>query len=77
MKALVGIAVVAVVAFFFLVPAFYWFTAGSPLVTLHPTLIYTAYRSLGCTYLGYGDAYYTNQGLVFSCQAPPLPRWLV
>jgi hypothetical protein len=75
-KALVGIAVFAVVvmAAFFLVPAFYWFTGYSPELSSHSTPIYTAYRSLGCMYLGHGDAYYTAQGLMFSCDFPVIPR---
>ena len=86
-KAFVGIAVIAVVAFVFLAPAFYWFTAYSPLVSSQPTPIFEAYRSLGCMFFGYGDAYYTAsvtfstngqsmqnmQGLVFTCQSPILP----
>jgi len=88
-KAFVGVAVVAAVAFTFLAPSFYWFTAYSPIVSLSapPTPIFKAYRSLGCMFFGYGDAYYTAsvtfstngqsmqnmQGLVFTCQPPILP----
>jgi len=85
-KAFVGVAVVAVVAFVFLAPAFYWFTAYSPFVAGPVTPIFEAYRSLGCMLFGYGDAYYTASvtfdinghfqsmgGLVFTCQSPILP----
>jgi len=86
-KAFVGVTVVAVAAFVFLAPDFYWFTAYSPIASSQPTPIFTAYRSLGCVFFGYGDAYYTAnvtfstngqsmqtiQGLVFTCQSPILP----
>ena len=69
--ALVGIAVVVGAAFFFLAPAFCWFTVGSPSIGGPP--LFTAYRSLGCTYLGVGVAYYTTQGPVFSCALSEAP----
>ena len=86
-KAIVaGVVIVGFVAFFFLAPTFYWFTADSPIITLNgnPQPIFTAYRSLGCEFLGFGDAYYTASvtfspsgqsmgGVVFSCAAPLLP----
>jgi hypothetical protein len=85
-KALAEGAAVAVVAFVFLVPAFYWFTAYHAFAWPTRIPIFTAYRSLGCVLFGFGDAYYTGdatfstngqsqttQGLVFTCQYPILP----
>jgi hypothetical protein len=63
MKALIGVAAVAVVAFIFLAPAFYWFTQDNPSggsIAVGHQPLYTAYRSLGCMVFGYGDAYYTG-----------------
>jgi len=70
-KAALGIVPVVVVAFFFLIPAFYWFTQFSPAAVLNqpPTPIYKAYRSLGCMVLGYGDAYYPIS-VTFSINKP-------
>lgn len=84
-KVALGIGIVGVVAFFFLVPAFYWFTAYSPVVSVNRAPIFVAYRSLGCQLLGFGDEYFTAgvtlslnpmhsaAGLVFSCNPPILP----
>lgn len=83
-KAIVaGVAVGGFAAFFFLAPVFYWFTAYGPAIRLSegPIPAFTAYRSLGCEFLGYGDSYstpfYENgqnvEGLAFSCASPPVP----
>ena len=88
-KAVTGAAIIALsIGFAFLVPVFYWFTGISPSHELggSSTPIYTAYRSLGCEFLGFGDEYFgapvtiapigtptygaTTNGIVFSCAAP-------
>ena len=83
-KAIVaGVVTVGFVAFFFLAPVFYWFTASGPIITPNGnrTTYYIAYRSLGCEYLGLGDTYYAAgatpvsggssiYGVMFTCTAP-------
>lgn len=84
--AILGVPVALVTAFLLFVPAFYWFAAYGPEMSVKPTVIFTAYRSLGCRFLGFGDEYFTGlvtlssspyvpaSGLVFSCKSPVLPR---
>jgi hypothetical protein len=47
---------VIAVVFFFLVPAFYWFSEPSAIV-YYDTSLYV-YRSLGCATIGIGTTYY-------------------
>jgi hypothetical protein len=96
-KVIIGGAIIfGIAALFFLAPAFYWFTeygpAESPPLSdvSKPPPIFTAYRSLGCEFLGFGDEYFTAgvtiapvgqptygttaEGTVFSCATPDIPQ---
>ena len=67
--ALAGIAVVVVVAFFFLAPIAFWYNSGSPMAGQIVSL--PVYRSLGCATLGMGVLYSPSWfGFMFGCQAP-------
>ncbi len=83
---IVGLAFVAVVAFFFLAPVFFWFNAYNPLAQVvgvpqptTPSPLFSVYRSLGCMTLGlgytlrYGPAY-PQFDLRFTCEAGPIPQ---
>ena len=88
-KVLVGISIIAVVAFIFLVPVFFsGINYGPTIITGGP--VYTTYQSLSCKYLGIGDTYINpgptfsayshswapmNQGMVFSCTDGPFLGW--
>jgi len=76
-KALVGVAAVAVVAFIFLAPVIYWYTAYSPLVG-SPKPIYSEYRSLGCMVFGTGTTVlvggYDMPRFQLNCYEPPMPQ---
>jgi hypothetical protein len=96
-KVIVGGAIIlGIAAFTFLAPAFYWFKEYSPAEfppfndEPNPPPIFTAYRSLGCEFLGFGDEYFTAgvtiapvgqptygataKGVVFSCATPDIPQ---
>lgn len=92
-KVVVCGAFVIGLAAFFLAPAFYWFTAYSPAAyageSTPPPVLFKAYRSLGCEFLGFGDEYFTApvtiapvgtptygataKGIVLSCASPDIP----
>ena len=70
MAAIAAIVVVASLAFFFLAPVVYWFSAGPEYQAYpHPSLERTpVYRSLSCVTVGVGDIYGPGWfGLAFGC----------
>jgi hypothetical protein len=72
-KVVVAIAVVVVLAFFFLAPVALWLNLGSPIAG--QTMSVPVYRSLGCATVGIGDLYApTWSGFSFGCKIPvPIP----
>ena len=80
----IGLAIVAVVAFFFFVPVFYWATVRyDNMLTLQEVGSSTEYRSLGCMTIGFGTTYFDGtywsagygggtgtDGFQFSCWGP-------
>jgi hypothetical protein len=70
-KAIVGVVVIGLVAFFFLAPIVYWFSFVPILPQQNPPH-FDVYRSLGCVTIGWGDIYFGQglQGLQLTCIQP-------
>jgi hypothetical protein len=69
-KAIVGLAVVVAVTFFFFVPVFYWFTFGPGVWYTQSPPHWNVYGSLGCITLGWGDIWSSQNGLQLNCEVP-------
>jgi hypothetical protein len=73
-KALLGVAIVVAVAFFFFAPVVYSPTEVYVGVSLQPSAIYPNWHSLSCWAFGIGTYYgswYENGSYQFGCQPPP------
>jgi hypothetical protein len=66
--AIAAVVSVALIAFFFFAPVFYWFAFSTVSFLPHQPV----YRSLGCATVGFGDVYSPGYGgFIFGCALPP------